>query len=750
MDPHAVAASQPTLAQRLRALREQRRSCVLRVTNGKLDGEVCVTNGEIIAATFGKMRGPLAVHALLATGDAIAHEVLTEDANEQADEEEDKTSDARPSMIVPRASHDELTRAAPDASVVVPLLLPTWAAPVQEEPSPAEQPRSESTLPESRLLETPAPPSAPAGSEALVASEFADPPLLDRSAEAEPAAQPAYTAERPDQLALYEQGAETFGATDFLPAPARSKRSRGLFTRERLPMIALTTVLYAGLMIAVLFWRSQPQRVAPKSGGTQVTSSSVDRLVKLEEGKAPEAPSGALVPTIVLRLLVGADGQVKQADVQSRREGLAALEKQAIAAVRTYRFRPALQAGKPVEAWITLPVRFAPTPVPRREIAVKGSDTIGAALMPAWAEALHGTQPQLNVQIEALGSSTGFAGLLNGSAALAASSRLIRADELAFAERLGIQLREVIAGYDGIAVIVHPNNSMHSLDVETVARIFAQRITNWAELGGTNAAIHVFGRPSYSGTHGFFKERVLARLGPDASFGPSVTNVETTKEIIDAVLNDVDAIGYASLGQVTSSVRALALAPLPGAPAVPPAAPAIRDGSYPVARPLLLYLRADSGHDPRALVDLALSREGQALVEKNGFVPLLVDVASELVAETAAPVVPSPEVIRIYFNPNSAAIAQNSKLDLLAAAVALRARRSLLVVGNADSSGKLESNRRLARQRADVVAARLQPFASRDASIAIDVAATDHPLATNNTSAGRSTNRRVDVIVLGR
>ena len=744
MDTLPVAFSQPKLAERLRALREQRGTCVLRVTDGRLDGEVCIASGEIIAASFGKMRGPLAIHALLATADAIVHEVLTHDASERAAEMEPAAEGGRHSMIVPRGALDDQTRGDPDTSVVVPLLLPAGVAQAQEQVSPAEPPRSESTPPEPArepaFAENPAPESLPA---AVVSASIDDAQALDRLAEAEVEPYPTHTLEHPNQLTLDDQRAEPFFTADFQSNRARRKRTRGLFTRERLPLLA--TLLLAGLVIAVLFSRAQPVRVAPKPIATR---TAVDRLVKLQEGSAPAAPGGALVPTIVLRLLVGADGQVAQAEVQSRRDGLAALEKQAIEAVRTYRFQPALQAGKPVEAWITLPVRFAPTPVPRHEIVVKGSDTIGAALMPAWAEALHRAQPQLNVQVEALGSSTGFAGLLNGSAAVAASSRLIRADELAFADRLGIQLREVIAGYDGIAVIVHPDNAVHSLDVDTVARIFAQRIANWAELGGTDAPIRVFGRPSYSGTHGFFKERVLARLGPDTGFGSSVTSVEKTKEIIDAVVNDVNAIGYASLGHVTPGVRALALAAVPGAPAVPPAAPAIRDGSYPVARPLLLYLRADSGHDPRALVDFALSAAGQALVDKNGFVPLPADAASTLVAETAAPVAPSPEVLRIYFNANSAAITQDSKLDLMAAAFALRAHRSVLVVGNADSSGKLEINQRLARQRADVVAARLKQFAGHDASIAIDVAATEHPLATNKTSDGRSANRRVDVIVL--
>jgi len=160
----------------------------------------------------------------------------------------------------------------------------------------------------------------------------------------------------------------------------------------------------------------------------------------------------------------------------------------------------------------------------------------------------------------------------------------------------------------------------------------------------------------------------------------------------------------------------------------------------------VLYLRTDSTVDARSLVDFALSREGQALVDKSGFVPLPASVGT-FASEQPAPHVAPPQVIRIFFDPNSHTIESDSRLDMMRAENAVRASPLVLVIGNTDISGKAEDNRHLAQQRADAVAARLRQHVRRDAEIRVLVAVSAHPLATNSTSDGRRMNRRVDVIV---
>jgi outer membrane protein OmpA-like peptidoglycan-associated protein len=257
--------------------------------------------------------------------------------------------------------------------------------------------------------------------------------------------------------------------------------------------------------------------------------------------------------------------------------------------------------------------------------------------------------------------------------------------------------------------------------------------------------IHVVGRPGYSGTHRYVKEHLLSRLGPDTGFGPQVASLEQAREVVSAVAKDPAAIGYVSLTQAEPGVRALSLGRHP-AESVPPSAATVRDGSYALSRPLVLYLRPDSGPDANAFVDFALGPDGQRVLENHGFVPLPTGLASQL-AETFPATAKASELIRIYFEPSSAAVARDSLSDLTAAGLATRAQRAVLVVGNADTSGNAEANRRLAQQRAEIVASRLRELGSRDARITVQVAAADHPIASNETSEGRRANRRVDVII---
>jgi outer membrane protein OmpA-like peptidoglycan-associated protein len=119
----------------------------------------------------------------------------------------------------------------------------------------------------------------------------------------------------------------------------------------------------------------------------------------------------------------------------------------------------------------------------------------------------------------------------------------------------------------------------------------------------------------------------------------------------------------------------------------------------------------------------------------------------ELDDKSNAPAPRLAEVIRVYFEPNSARIARDSQADIYTALAAVRARRSIVVVGNADSSGNTKDNQLLAQRRAEAVAKELRELGNRHAAIAIQVAAADHPIGSNETSEGRKLNRRVDVIV---
>src|ERR1700719_716844 len=124
----------------------------------------------------------------------------------------------------------------------------------------------------------------------------------------------------------------------------------------------------------------------------------------------------------------------------------------------------------------------APSPAASVALQVKGSDTIGGKLGQDFAHDFSARHPEVDVKWEALGSGTAFVGLLDGSAQLGAASRAVKEGELADARKLGIELREYVIGYDGIAVVVNPANPIAELTVAQLSDIFTGKVRDWSEV----------------------------------------------------------------------------------------------------------------------------------------------------------------------------------------------------------------------------------------------------------------------------
>lgn len=479
----------------------------------------------------------------------------------------------------------------------------------------------------------------------------------------------------------------------------------------------------------------------------------VDRAPQLIAQSARAKLPAAVEATVPVKVHVEATGEVSETKIESPTPALASLEARALAAARSYKYEAGFKAGAPSDGWLTLPVTFAPMPNARR-LAIKGSDTIGSGLGPSWAGALEAKVPDVQVEVEALGSSTGFAGLLDGSAELAASSRPIKPEEEELAKKLGIILKHAITGHDGVAVIVNPNNPLKQADLATIGKVFAGKVARWSEIGAGDAPIRALGRPSYSGTHSFFREKVLGKLGDKTPFGASVEPVESSSMLVGRVVSDPNAIAYVSLSHVIPSVRSLSLSAKEGAAAIAPSETSLRDGSYPVSRPLLLYWRSDASKDALAYVELALSPVGQALVKQAGFVPLAEGEANpealglaKAIEQAASATDKTAANARVYFDVASANLDDEGKKNLAAIADALKAGKRAVIVGNADAKGQQTSNSAFAKKRADAVAAQLRSLGVDPTHLTVQVANADHPLATNETEEGRRENRRVDVLV---
>jgi phosphate transport system substrate-binding protein len=262
-------------------------------------------------------------------------------------------------------------------------------------------------------------------------------------------------------------------------------------------------------------------------------------------------------------------------------------------------------------------------PVNSSNIVNVGSDTM-VNLALAWAEAYQELHPEISISVTGGGSGTGIAALINGSTDLANASRQMEQEELEEAAARGINPVEHVVAMDAIAVVVNPENPVEGLAIPALSEIFTGGITNWRIVGGEDRPIVLASRESNSGTYMYFLETVV-RLGePDnpALFSPGALLLPSSEIIGLEVATNPNAIGYDGLGYVTPNQKTLAVAVNAYGPFVLPTVATVRDGTYPIARPLYVYTRGEPTGAIKEYLDWIMSDEGQAIVMQLGFVPL--------------------------------------------------------------------------------------------------------------------------------
>jgi len=252
-----------------------------------------------------------------------------------------------------------------------------------------------------------------------------------------------------------------------------------------------------------------------------------------------------------------------------------------------------------------------------RPVTMKGSDTM-VILGQRWAEVYMQTHPGMTVQVTGGGSGTGIAALINGTTTICQASRSMKDSEKEQIQaKSGAPVEEHAVAMDGITVYVHEGNALTSLTKAQLKGIYTGQITNWKDVGGPDAPIVVYGRENSSGTYVFFKEHVLEGV----DFAPGVQTLPGTSAVADAVGKDPNGIGYGGYAY-GGSVKHLDVAADAGSPAVAPNEANVRDGSYPLARSLFWYTRANPSAETKALIDWVLSDAGQAVVKDVGYFPL--------------------------------------------------------------------------------------------------------------------------------
>ena len=278
-------------------------------------------------------------------------------------------------------------------------------------------------------------------------------------------------------------------------------------------------------------------------------------------------------------------------------------------------------------------------------ISSVGSDTL-ANLMTLWAEAFKRTYPSVNIQIQAAGSSTAPPALTEGTSNLGPMSRKMKGKEVAaFEKKYGYKPTPIRVAIDALAVYVHKDNPIEGMTIPQVDAVFSstrkcgydQDITRWGDLGlggaWKNRSIQLYGRNSVSGTYGYFKKKALCK----GDYKNTVNEQPGSASVVQSVSSSINGIGYSGIGYKTSGVKAVALTKKAGRPFVEATPENAVSGKYPLSRFLYVYVNKHPNKPlpplEREFIKLVLSRIGQQVVIKDGYIPLPVKVVEKELAK---------------------------------------------------------------------------------------------------------------------
>ncbi len=273
-------------------------------------------------------------------------------------------------------------------------------------------------------------------------------------------------------------------------------------------------------------------------------------------------------------------------------------------------------------SFISCAEQVIPENQPSGFIQVKGSDTLVNAAQ-GLAEEFMKQYPYIYTAITGGGSGVGIASLINKTCDIATASREMKKKEYELAQKEGVFPEEFTVAYDGIAVIVHSNNSIKKLTLEQLRDIYTGKITSWKELGGNDLRIVALSREVNSGTYEYFKEAVI-RMNDKTKkeeFAPKTLLLSSSQAIVEEVSQNEAAIGYLGMGYLSERTAALALQGKEKE-FVLPDIQNVATRKYPLSRPLYIYTRKKPEGIIKLFIDFALSADGQEQFAKNGFVPL--------------------------------------------------------------------------------------------------------------------------------
>ncbi|MGA8171005.1 MAG: phosphate ABC transporter substrate-binding/OmpA family protein [Methylocystis sp.] len=442
---------------------------------------------------------------------------------------------------------------------------------------------------------------------------------------------------------------------------------------------------------------------------------------------------------------------------------------------------------------------------PSGKFGIHGSNTIGERLMPMIIEgfavknygarpsfkpiapeeqeiALHqGSDVKATIDFRAHGSKTAPEGLLAGKAQIGMSSSRMKQE---YVDKIRDQFNtnslasenEHVLAMDGIAVIVNQDSPVDQLTLEQLCRVFSGQATNWSELGGPDRPITVYRRDNKSGTFDTFKHLVLDTSACQKTIAASAHAFESSELLSAEVSKDLGGVGFIAMPYVGKN-RALKIGSSCGV-ASSPSPFSIKSEEYPLSRRLYLYT-VGQPNDPvaRDVLKFALSDDAQPIIADAEFYNLAVEFQDPQEQRAWAGKISdnptfglpadkelSPVAVRAFsramedsrrssmefrFETGSSALDTRAQQDVARLARYLRqlgsSSKRFQIVGFADTDGSWVRNERLARQRAETVAMQLRDAGVNMPRGAIQSFSFLAPVACNDTDAGKSKNRRVEV-----
>lgn len=270
-----------------------------------------------------------------------------------------------------------------------------------------------------------------------------------------------------------------------------------------------------------------------------------------------------------------------------------------------------------------------------------GSDTL-ANLMTLWTEEYQKIYPNVNIQVQAAGSSTAPPALTEGTSNLGPMSRLMKDGEVAaFEQKHGYKPTPIRVAIDALAVYVHKDNPISGLTVPQIDAIFSvtrkcgatEDVIKWGQLGVTgNLAekpLQLFGRNSVSGTYGYFKEHALCK----GDFKNTVNEQPGSASVVQSIGASPNGIGYSGIGYKTAGVKSVPVAAKEGGEFIPADTEQAIKGKYPLARFLYIYVNKNPNKPLPPLesefLKMVLSKSGQEVVVKDSYVPLPATIVEE-------------------------------------------------------------------------------------------------------------------------